>query len=247
MMIAELVSFQNLLRRNIVSESSSQHSLNNAGAPPVYTDWWSSESWAQGWSRGSIVFFTCSALVLVTWTLGEVIGYMAGASYGNVWMSLGSVSVNVGLFVGIVLFLSTGATTHNNNAASDDNKGDNDEHANLFVKLYAQYFQKTLVKFLGSSGGGGDDGSKDQLWRGRLLFLRNEISQVSAEATLAGAQTRQSLEALTAKSEAHVRGDLSTMEQSIRDLAQEQRGMQDLLNRRITDLIEATHKLDKTE
>lgn len=109
MMAAALVSFQNLLRRSIPQGGPSSSSPIHVGGP-LYATWWSSESWVRCWSRESVVFFSLASLVALVWTIGELVGYLTGALEGNVWLSFGSICVNVTLFVGIMMFLASGAS-----------------------------------------------------------------------------------------------------------------------------------------
>ena len=75
---AELVSFQNLLRRN-------------STAPGVYKGWGSRSSAIAGWSRGSVVFFSLCLLVIVIWMIAETVVYLLSPDDVNLFMSMGSV------------------------------------------------------------------------------------------------------------------------------------------------------------
>jgi hypothetical protein len=162
MMIAELVSFQNLLRRS---------GDRRVSASRVYKSWWSSDDWYQGWSRGSIIFLTMSSVVILVWVLGELIGYFTGPGYGSIVLSLASVFINVALFVGIMLVLST-------SGASDafDEKGVLSDDVG-----WRGVPQRIMLCVLGSSGGSLSAGVYHDSWNGRLLFLRDELKRISDE------------------------------------------------------------------
>jgi hypothetical protein len=224
MMIAELVSFQNLMRRSGQPDQAASSSLGQ-----LYTTWWSSDySWARGWSRGSVVFFTLSSLVMVSWTIGEVVGYLVGARYGNISMSLGSVCVNVGLLCGIMLFLSTGASDGNNSKGGTD-ENDSKQHSKLCDEWYGRYFQNTMVRLLGSSGGKARLNGTEHMWQGRLHFLRNEMLRISNETKKGRNNMMRSLESMIQQSEARVRNEVVAVETSLNDLSRERREMNEQL------------------
>jgi hypothetical protein len=161
-MIAELVSFQNLLRR------SGDRRVSTAR---VYKSWWSSDAWYRGWSRGSIIFLALSSVVILVWVLGETIGYFSGPGYGNVVLSLASIFINVALFVGIMLFLSNSGATDafDEKVVSSDDVG------------WRDVPQRIMLCLLGSSGGSLSAGVFHDSWKGRLLFLRDELKRISEE------------------------------------------------------------------
>ena len=63
MLIAQLASFQSLLRR-MDQDADSPEPL--AGEGIVYSKWWTSAGLTHNWSRGSILFFGLSMLVMVS-------------------------------------------------------------------------------------------------------------------------------------------------------------------------------------
>lgn len=220
-MIAELVSFQNLLRRNVQSNPTSSSS-------DIYRTWLSNDAWVDGWSRGSVVFFTISLTVVVTWTIGEVAGYLDGPRDGSIWFSLGSVCVNVGLFAGIVVFLSSSALVDRN---IKDSEGHTHKSA-VFAKWYGRYFQQTMVRMLGSSGGRKAQGA-DQLWKGRLLFLQNEMVKVAAETTHECSTMVQTLSSSIEQNETNMRIELVSLERRLSELAAQQNDIKLLLERKL--------------
>ena len=63
MLIAELASFQSLLRRRDQDAESSE-SIRAKGI--VYSKWWTSNGLSHNWSRGSVLFFWLSMIVTVS-------------------------------------------------------------------------------------------------------------------------------------------------------------------------------------
>lgn len=112
MLIAELASFQNLLRKDTRKEGDAPES--------IYSQWWYGTfgSGNQRWSRGSVVFFLLSALVVLVWFIAETVGYFRGRRIGNYIFSLCSILVNVILYCFIVAMLSSGASSANNGTGS---------------------------------------------------------------------------------------------------------------------------------
>lgn len=63
MLIAELSSFQTLLRKKDQDDTSSQSSTTEG---VVYSKWWTSSGLTRNWSRGSVLFFMLSMFVMVS-------------------------------------------------------------------------------------------------------------------------------------------------------------------------------------
>lgn len=149
-MLAELVSFQKLLR----TRRPKKHSDND-------------QTTASN-GRGSAIFYASSLCLVVIWTIGEVVGYLTGPQQSTVLAaSLGSVCVNVSLFAFIMLFLSP-------NAVKDEEL--HEESSNGRQAFYSLYFQKAMMHLLGSSRANRDP--TDYQWQGRLLYLRDELESV---------------------------------------------------------------------
>lgn len=236
MMIAELVSFQNLLRRNVQTSPSSSTS-----GEQLYVSWWSSNaSWAHGWSRASLAFFLMSGLVTLTWTAGEIIGYLAGPRHGKIiLMSLGSVCVNVALFAAIIWFLSTGASEESHKNLRTD---ETSYHSNCFTKWYSLYFQKRVVRFLGSTVGDHSAEGSDQLWKGRLLFLRDEMARSSQDTKNACAAMVQSLQARMDAAGGDLRNEVASVEKGLEALSNEQRAVSEDLHQKLDAILVALQK-----
>lgn len=208
-MIAELVSFQNILCRRGFSDQ-------------VDTWWNRSISYAHGWSRGSVLFFALSAFVTVSWTVGEVLGSIVGSSYGNIWMSLGSVFVNVLLLCGIILFLSAGA--------ADRKVGSDEYYRSRYFEWYRRYFQSTMVYCLGSSGNQKNVTGVDHMWQGRILYLRQEMERLSAETKKDCIEMVQSMESQLEHSESRLFSELSKIHVVLQERDLEKRQLLEMMS-----------------
>jgi hypothetical protein len=220
LMIAELVSFQSLLCRRELSDQ-------------VDTWWNRSISYAHGWSRGSILFFVLSSFVTASWTVGEVLGSLVGSSYGNIWMSLGSVFENVLLLCGIILFLSAGA--------ADGKVGSNEYFRSRYFEWYRRYFQSTMVYCLGSSGSQKNVAGVDHMWQGRILYLRQEMERVSNETKKDCINMVQSLESQIEQSESRIFSELSKIHMVFQERGEEQRQLLEMM----TELLDKSRKGSK--
>lgn len=215
-MIAELVSFQNLLCRRGLSDQ-------------VDTWWNRSISYAHGWSRGSLLFFVLSSFVTISWTIGEVLGSLVGSSYGNIWMSLGSVFVNVLLLCSIILFLSAGAA---------DGKVSDEYYRCRFFEWYRRYFQSTMVYCLGSSGSQKNVTGVDHMWQGRILYLRKEMERISNETKKDCLDMVQSMESQLEQSESRMLSELSKVHMILQERDVEKRQLLEMM----TELLDKSRK-----
>lgn len=222
-MLAELVSFQNLLQRSRLPDQAASFSQLH-----TTSTWWSTNySWAREWSRSSFVFFSLSSLVVVLWTICEFVGSLEGAHNGNIWMSLGSALVNVCLLCGIMLFLSAGASDGNN----------------LHSGWYGPYFQKTMVRLLGGSSGGKENlNGSEHLWQGRILFLRQEMTRISNETKKDCTDILQSMESMIHQSEARIRNEVMAVEKGLNDLSNERHEKNEQLLGMMAELLETARR-----
>lgn len=207
MMLAELVSFQNLLRRRKMIHSGSSTSLNTPNPEDLHhTSWWASDAWAKGWSRGSVLFFILSSLVTIVWAASEVIGYLIGEHQGKIWMNLSSILVNVLLYVCMLVFLANGAVaarTTDNTRSSMHREG-----------WYHLYFQNTMIRILGSSVSKtkNDKDDHETNWQGRTMFLKRQIEQITKSSNLQYMAKIKSLEDLLIQNEAKIESKLVVLE-----------------------------------
>lgn len=212
MLIAELVSFQNLLKRTGKKQPQAPQR--------VYKDWWSEGSWIKGWSRGSIMFFTLSSTVVVIWIVSETSGLLSGNRYGNIWMSLISIFVIVVLFVGIMVFLSTGASTIVTRLNVTKNSSEDDHHASPHCcDWYGRLVQRVMLRLLGNSEiASGPAGPESEAWRGRLVFLQEEMVRLAEESREQSDQKVHALEQLIHQTEARLKIEFATLDRGLGEI-----------------------------
>jgi len=213
MLIAEMVSFQNLLRRNVDESNAPRR---------VYNDWWSrSGSWANGWSRGSIIFFSLSSVIVLAWVLWETSGILSGDLDANVWAGLASIFINVGLFVGIMAFLSSGAATTISRLGGGKTPESHQFRWCCCGEWYSNFMQGMMLRLLGSSVETHKGPAVDIAWRGRLLFLQNEMNRMIREAQEDSNKKVHDLDALVSQMENRLRHELMNVESAIQGLRYE--------------------------
>ena len=194
LMIAELVAFQNLLSFH----DSTEHD----------DSWWNRRfAWAKGRSRSSVTFFALSLLVTTLWTIGEVFGSLLGPNFGNLFMSLGSVVVNVSLLCGVIFFLSDG---------SSDQK--DQYYRSRYLDWYSRYFQSTMVRMLGSSSSKIHFSGMEVLWQGRLHYLRNEMVRISDDSEEKWRAELDSLKNLLDVRESNLQKELGEMQIALKEM-----------------------------
>ena len=169
MILAELISFQNLLQKDnnqIKFEDSDRNTFRKL--------WMRQRS--RGWSKGSLIFFALSLVTLLIWIIGEMLGFAAGEDYGTITFSLGSILVNVGVLVIMLTFLSQG-TSGMTGASSD-----NDSSGSCTSCWYRNSIQKCMVRLLGTSEGSSFDHDQDSnTWRGRAVYVQREMTRIATE------------------------------------------------------------------
>jgi hypothetical protein len=225
-MISELVSFQNLLRRNALPNSAVSPTA------PIYKTWWSSDSWANGWSRGSAVFFSLSSLVVFIWVIGEMAGYFSGPRHGNVFLSLGSILINVALFIGIMQFLSTGAADIISRKNVYNGEDDENGKSQLIGVCYTGFLKQTMKSLLGSSHEKADNSSTGDDWRGRLVFLQREMNSISEATKEDSKQRSKVLENAITQTEERLRLEVTSLQKGLTDLRLELRDALQAANER---------------
>ena len=202
MLIAELVSFQNLLRKTDHKDDGS--------ALRIYSKWWSSGPWNQDWSRGSVLFFCLSVAVITGWTLAELLGYASGERHGNIVFSLASVFINVALFAAIMAFLSSGAAEIKKDVSQEDATSPD------------SCIQGAILRLLGTSRDGRlDDRVKKHYtdeWNGRVHYLQREMERIADEQAAQTAEQAKSVENLVNMSESRLWTQLSVLEEDFRAL-----------------------------
>lgn len=194
MLIAELVSFQNLLRIE-----KDGHSL--------YSKWWSGEVWHR-WSRGSVCFFLLSSVVVAIWIVGESAGYFASErkDRGNYIYRLLSLIVIVALFLGILVFLLN---------AGDEKKS---------TTWYNKFVQKAMLRLLRSSEKTapiGRNGDYRDEWRGRVDFLTREMFRLTSDSNAQMSLHVGALKNYMNASSIDLRQEIGNVESQLADLKEE--------------------------
>lgn len=198
LLIAELVSFQNLLRTHEDIKKAEMESERT----------WCRHCflWNRGWSRGSITFFWISASVNLVWLVGEIAGYTFGERHGNIAFSLLSVFVNVLLLVAIIAFLSRGAARSRDFTA--------------FTSKWFLCIQHIMYRLLGTSQETTLSGETDE-WRGRLNYLQKEMERIAEESSACVANQIKCMEHNMAVNENQVQSEMSNLEGGMSELRRE--------------------------
>jgi hypothetical protein len=219
LLIAELVSFQNLL---------GTHS-GKKGEDGSSERCWSKYFWNPAWSRASTSFFLLSTLVTLVWLVGECVGFFSGGRQGLLILRLLSVLVNVMLFVGIIAFLSRGAKVAGSVTREDGDTND----APKSSKWYG-YFQRAMLHLLGTTQeteSSSRNGDTDE-WRGRLNYLQKEMERIATDNKFYMVDQMKQHVAL---SESCVRSEMSNLEVDLSDLKLEIMGELRDMERRTLD------------
>jgi hypothetical protein len=211
MLVAELVSFQSLLRKREKHEDDPSKGQDTSG-DLVYSQWWTSGGWSltRKWSRGSLLFFALSLFVTMVWTVAELVGFSQGKRYVSIVSSLSSVFINIALYITIIIFLDRGA------AAARREADGREEWSNSL--------QRFVLRVLGASR----DGAKEiktmrkkrrgqEEWHGRVQFLQQEMDSIAERQTqLVNAQS-ENFQQMLSQSESRLKGELSAIEERFRE------------------------------
>ena len=200
MILAELISFQNLLRkdsRQIKYEDSDRNTFRKL--------WMRQRS--RGWSKGSLIFFGLSTLTLLIWFVGEMVGFAAGEDHGTITFSLGSIIVNVGVLVLMLTFLSQGTSGLTGvSSSSNNNSGSTSNCASCW---YRNSIQSCMVRLLGTSEGSSFDQDSDSgMWRGRAVYIQREMTRITSE-------SKTQIKAETKNLESQLYSEMETLERRV--------------------------------
>lgn len=194
MMLAEIVCFQYLLRRNTADDQQASVQL--------YKAWWSAKRLG-GWSRSSVLFFGLVFLILLLWIAGELIVVLSGPRFGILAMSFGSISLTVIIFLGILAFLSCEAHFKHDHCLSA-------KHEEDYKRSFQEgWFHHTMLSVLGSSRDCTSTSMMD--WKGRLLYLKDEMVRLSEE-------TKLHMEEKAQRVELGLKEDMTDIQSRIKDL-----------------------------
>ena len=218
MLIAELVSFQSLLRK---IDSQEAHAPN----AHIYNKWLSKTPWgSNSWSRGSVLFISLSLLVVACWVIGELVGFASGERPSEVLFSLLSIIVNISLFTLIMLFLASGA---NGILKKKDDSEDKNREKGAFRRWITDwnngYIQRSMLHLLGASRGIVHDGpfhkgDATEDWNGRVHYIQREMNRHAEESAAHAQEQSKAMESYVTQSEVRLRGEMDKLEESFRDL-----------------------------
>jgi hypothetical protein len=204
MLVAELVSFQSLLRKR-----ESQEDLSNKTEEGVYSHWWMSGSWSwtRKWSRGSILFFGLSMFVTIVWTIAELVGFSQGERNASIVSSLSSVFINIALYVTVILFLGRNTVSTKNEAAAK--------------KEWSNSLQRIVLRILGASQERKDTRRKlkrgQEKWHGRVNFLQHEMDRIAEKQTELLNEQSEKFQTMVNQSESRLRAELHAIEERFRE------------------------------
>ena len=195
MILAELISFQNLLRKDnhpVVYEPSERN---------IFRRLWMKMR-SLGWSRGSLVFFAMSASVVFIWFIGEMVGFASKQDYGNIKFNVGSIVLNVCVLLIIVAFLSRG-TAVMTGASSDD------ALSGCTSCWYRNSIQKCMTRLLGTSDSPSSfQDHEAESWRGRAIYIQREMVRITSDSQ---AQIKSETKAL----EGQIYSEIASLEQRL--------------------------------
>ena len=213
MLIAELASFQNLLRAETRKDVPAPES--------IYSKWWYGTFGDHRWSRGTMIFFCLSGLVVLIWFVAETAGFFTGKRVGNYYFSLISILVNVILFIGIVTLLSNNAKIKANGTHRVLNS-----RCSCVWKWYDDVIQKAMLRLLGSDK---ETRSRHFVkrkkepdeWTGRVNYLQQEMTRLAAETALIMKQNAKAMEENVSNTESRLRSEVRTVEENVIDFKTE--------------------------
>jgi hypothetical protein len=214
MLISELVCFQSLLLKQHDNESTNTLNRNSK----VFKRWWVSTSRIDGWSRGSLAFFSLSSLVILLWAIGELVGTSSGERYGSIGLSLMSILINMMVFAGMMYFFSQGADNFLSKRGDLVDNGSEETDSWL-----PSCVRNLMLKVMGSS----QDArafSPERLknsneWQGRVHHIQSKIDQLAHDTFEHSLRQAQDLEQLVANTEARLKSEMVALDQRVESLS----------------------------
>lgn len=127
---------------------------------------------------------------------------------------MGSIFVNVTLFVVIIIFLSTGARDLGSGLQGAKAAGD-DDTAWPCGHGCGRFVQNIMIRLIGSNSASTSDSTSADEWQGRLIFLQNEMARIT-KATLSDSQKKaELLEKHINQTESRLRAELVTLQREL--------------------------------
>lgn len=156
MLLAELVSFQHLLR----PKKATEQLYNKKTYLP-----WSGLCWKSKMRRESLVFFGLCSFVIVSWIVGETLAFYGREHDENFSFNLGSLGLVFGLLLAIFFILVRGAS------------GSSSAHPSI-----AKTIQWIMSHFIRTSADAWNV-AHEQEWKGQVNYLQREMSRIANETT----------------------------------------------------------------
>lgn len=205
MLIAELASFQSLLRRRDQDADSPEIPKTKGN---TYSNWWTSSGLSHNWSRGSVLFFLLSMVVTICWTFAELVGYFRGIQVGSILMSFASVLINIALYIIIMIFLDRNSATNSAKKIESMNSS------------WSNSLQKVVHWVLGVSRRSKKVSSRfsrgQDVWHGRVEYLQREMDRnTERQKELVVAQS-ECLQNFMNTSETRVRTDINEIDENFK-------------------------------
>eukprot|EP00957_Ditylum_brightwellii_P206509 15348769-Ditylum_brightwellii.AAC.1 len=213
MLLAELVSFQNLLRKK------NDHVNQSGGRVSVVM------KCQNKWTRETFIFFYLSVTVVVLWIMGETVGYLSGKFHGDIQFSIASIFANVGLILVVMTVLSSAARITDSPGVTK--QGILDSGISKYCSKYITNFvQKIMMRFLGMTEENSLKNPDMEEWQGRVLYLQREMARVTKESTAKvkadvkalDHDMRSAMEIRIAESEAAIMAELKASEKRIEEM-----------------------------
>ena len=165
MLLAELVSFQNLLRNYDEDRSG-------VNGSSLILGHCRKKKRFKGCTQGGIIFYLLSVTVILLLFIAETAGYASGHHYGTIRFSFFSILVNVFIFVVITVFLSWGPG------------GMTDSSRCSGSCWYTNSIEKIMLGLLGTSEETSFAANDVEEWKGRIHYLKGEMTRIAAESNL---------------------------------------------------------------
>jgi hypothetical protein len=157
-----------------------------------------------------------------------------GPRHGNVLLSLGSILIIVSLFVGMMVFLSTGAADIVSRKNVMNGEDDASGKSQSGWSCYGRFIKHPMQQMLGSSLEKQGNIFTGDGWRGRLVFVQREMTRISTEAKVDSQAKSKTLESAISQTETRLRTEVTNLEKGLDDLRFEVREVLQIVKDRQT-------------
>jgi Tfp pilus assembly protein PilV len=137
-------------------------------------------------------------LVIVAWTIAELLGYAKGERNSNILFSLASVMVNVALFAVIMLVLAA-ASANRSSMESRQAKGG--------------LLRESMLRLLGVNQHHEPSKRNDtEEWNGRANYLERQMKRIANDQRVLAGQQAKTMETLVTQTEIRLKAELENLE-----------------------------------